>query len=165
MRTVLALTVATLAAASLGVSAPRAQETAPPALGGPYYLISITNDSVVFAAGGTVQKSGNFATVTVVTGGSPSAVAESGFGRLDMSYRFDCRAKTYKTPLFAGYDIDGNLVGALTDDSEPWEAVNLEAAAGVILALACDGTIPEESELSGTPQAIVTDYRDFISAQ
>lgn len=165
MRLALTLVAGMAAAASLGVSAPRAQEPAPPALAGPYYLISITNDALIFAAGGTVQKSGNFATVTVITGSSPATLADTGFARLDMSYRFDCRAGTYKTPLFAAYDTDGNFVGAVNDDNEAWEAVNPTAAAGVVMALACDGTVPENSDLSGTPQGIVSDYRDFISQQ
>ncbi|MBO9501485.1 hypothetical protein J7346_07185 [Brevundimonas sp. A19_0] len=112
-----------------------------------------------------MQKSGNFATITVITGSSPATLADTGFARLDMAYRFDCQAGTYKTPLFAAYDADGNFVGAVNDDSEPWEAVNPEATAGVILALACNGMVPEDSELAGTPQGIVSDYRDFISQQ
>ncbi len=160
----LAVTFATvaLAATTLGVSAPRAQEA--PAVSGPYYLIDITREALIIAAGGTVQKSGNIASVTVVTGSSPETLAQTGFGRLDMRYQFDCRNSTFKTPSFAGYGAGGELMGALTDDAD-WEAVNPEAPSAIVMALACNGTIPADSLLEGDVQTIVTQYRAFIAEQ
>lgn len=162
MRLAATLTAAALAAATLGVSAPRAQEA--PVVSGPYYLIDITRDALIVAAGGTVEKSGNMASVTVVTGSSPATLAETGFGRLDMRYQFNCRNATYKTPSFAGYGAGGELMGALTDDAD-WEAVNPEAPSAIIMELACNGTIPDDSLLEGDIQTIVSQYRDFIVDQ
>jgi len=162
MRLAVTLATVALAAATLGVSAPRAQQA--PAIDGPYYLIDITRESLIFAAGGTVQKSGNIASVTVITGSSPETLTETGFGRLDMRYQFDCRNSTFKTPSFAGYGAGGELMGALTDDAD-WEAVNPEAPSAIVMNLACNGTIPADSELEGDVQTIVTQYREFIVEQ
>jgi len=162
MRLAVILTAAALAAASLGVSSAKAQNA--PAFTGPYNLIDITRESLLFTATGTVEKSGNIASVTVITGSNPATLAETGFARLDMRYQFDCRNSTYKTPVFAGYGADGALVGALTDDQD-WAAVNPEAASAVIMALACNGTIPDDSALTGDPDTIIAQYRDFIADQ
>lgn len=162
MRLAVTFATAALAAATLGVSAPRAQEA--PAVDGPYYLIDITREALIFVAGGTVQKSGNIANVTVITGSSPETLAETGFARLDMRYQFDCRNATYKTPSFAGYGAGGELMGALTDDAD-WEAVNPDAPSALVLDFACNGTIPAGSELEGDVQIIVTEYRAFILEQ
>ncbi|MBU2168857.1 MAG: hypothetical protein KKF88_13605 [Alphaproteobacteria bacterium] len=162
MRLAVTLATAALAAATVGVSAPRAQEA--PVVSGPYYLIDITRDALIVAAGGTVEKSGNMASVTVITGSSPETLAETGFGRLDMRYQFNCRNATYRTPSFAGYGAGGDLMGALTDDAD-WEAVNPDAPSATIMALACNGTIPADSLLEGDVQAIVTQYREFIVTQ
>jgi hypothetical protein len=162
MRLAVTLATAALATATLGVSAPRAQEG--PVVSGPYYLIDITRDALIVAAGGTVEKSGNMASITVITGSSPETLAETGFGRLDMRYQFNCRNATYRTPSFAGYGAGGDLMGALTDDAD-WEAVNPEAPSAIIMALACNGTIPADSLLEGDVQAIVTQYREFIVTQ
>jgi len=157
MRLAVTLATAALAAATLGVSAPRAQEA--PALDGPYYLIDITRESLIFVAGGTMQKSGNIASVTVITGSSPETLAETGFSRLDMRYQFDCRNSTYKVPNFAGYGEDGSLMGALNDDQD-WTAVNPQAASADIMDLACNGMV-----LEGDVQTIVTEYRAFVLEQ
>jgi len=131
---------------------------------GPYYLIDITREALIFVAGGTVQKSGNFANVTVITGSSPETLAETGFARLDMRYQFDCRNSTYKTPNFAGYGADGSLMGALTDDTD-WEAVNPDAPSAIVMDLACNGNIPADMVLEGDVQTIVTEYRAFVLEQ
>ena len=162
MRLALTLATAAVTAATFGLSAAQAQEA--PAFSGPYHLIDITRDSVIFTATGSVQKSGNIASVTVITGSNPATLAETGFARLDMRYQFDCRNATYKTPAIAAYGADGSLVGALADDQD-WEAVNPEASSAVIMALACNGTIPADSDLTGEPNSIIAQYREFISAE
>jgi hypothetical protein len=162
MRLALTLATAAVAAATFGLSAAQAQDA--PAFAGPYNLISITRDSLVFTATGTVQKSGNIASVTVITGSNPATLAETGFARLDMRYNFNCSNSTYKTPSVAAYGADGSLVGAIDDDQD-WEAVNPEAASADIMALACNGTIPADSDLTGEPNSIIAQYREFISEQ
>ncbi len=162
MRLALTLAAAAVAATTLGVAAPRAQEA--PALGGPYYLIDITRESLIFVAGGTVRKSGNIASITVIMGSSPGMLAQNGIARLDMGYQFDCRNATFRTPLAAGYDANGGLLGVIDDEAE-WEAVNTTAPSADILDLACNGTVPEDSALEGNPDTIVAGYRDFIVDQ
>jgi len=162
MRLALTLATAAVAAATLGLSSAQAQDA--PAFTGPYHLISFGRDALVFTATGTVQKSGNMASVTVITGSNPSTLAETGFARLDMRYQFNCRDATYKTPVFAAYNADGGLVGALDDDKD-WEAVNPEAASAIIMELACNGTIPADSELNSDPDTIVAIYRDSLTDQ
>lgn len=162
MRLAVTLAAAVAATMTLGAVAARAQEA--PAVTGPYYLIDITREALIFAAGGTVQKSGDIAHVTVIIGSSPDALAETGFGRLDMRYQFNCRNSTYKTPSFAGYGGGGELMGALTDDSD-WEAVNPEAPSALVMDLACNGNMPADRVLEGDVQMIVTEYRAFILEQ
>ncbi len=160
----LAVTLATAAAvvATLGVSAAHAQQA--PASSGPYNLISVSRDSLVFTATGTVQKTGSIASVTVITGSNPETLAETGFARLDMRYNFNCSNSTYRTTSIAAYGADGALLGAL-DDDQAWEAVNPQASSADIMALACNGTLPADSDLTGEPNAIIAQYRDFIVEQ
>ena len=162
MRLALTLAAAAVAATTLGVSAPRAQEA--PAVDGPYYLIDVTRDSLMVAAGGTVRKSGSIASITMVMGSPPAMLAASGIARMDMNYQFNCRSSTYRTDVAAAYGADGRLLGVI-DNATDWEAVNLSASAGTMMALACDGTIPDDSELEGDPNTIVAGYRDFIVEQ
>ena len=56
------------------------------------------------------------------------------------------------------------MMGALTDDAD-WEAVNPQAPSAIVMDLACNGTIPADSELEGDVQTIVTQYREFIIEQ
>lgn len=162
MRLAVTLAATALAAATLGVSAPRAQEA--PALGGPYYLIDITREALIFAAGGTVKKSGDIANITVITGSSPETLAATEFARLDMRYQFNCRNATLKTPSSAVYGAGGELMSALTHDTD-WETVNAEAPSAIVMNLACNGTVPADSLLEGNPNDIVAVYRDFIIDQ
>lgn len=162
MRLALALAAGTLAATTFGFSAAQAQ-SAPP-VSAPYYIIDASDDALAIASGGSVRKSGNIARITIVMGSHPDQVAESGIARLDMAYEFNCANSTYRTPGAAAYDVDGGFMGAI-DDDEPWEAVAPDSNNSAFKALACDGVIPEDSEIDGDLTGVLAVYREWILEQ
>lgn len=68
----LALAAGTLAATTLGFSAAQAQ-SAPP-VSAPYYIVDADLDFIILASGGSVRKSGNTASITIVRGSAPGPV-------------------------------------------------------------------------------------------
>jgi hypothetical protein len=162
MRLALALAAGTLAATTFGFSAAQAQ-SAPP-VSAPYYIIDAGENALAIASGGSVRKSGNIARITIVMGSHPDQVAESGIARLDMAYEFNCANSTYRTPGAAAYDVDGGFIGAI-DDDEPWEAVAPDSNNATFKALACDGVIPEDSEIDGDLTGVLAVYREWILEQ
>ncbi|MEH6698904.1 MAG: surface-adhesin E family protein [Brevundimonas sp.] len=162
MRLALALAAGTLAAASFGISAAQAQ-SAPPA-SAPYYIVDAGDSALAIASGGSLRKSGNIASMTVVMGAHPDQVAESGIARLDMAYEFNCANSTYRTPGAAAYDVDGGFMGAI-DDDEPWQPVAPDSNNATFKAIACDGVIPEDSEVGDNLTDIIAVYREWILEQ
>ncbi len=162
MRLALALAAGTLAATTFGFSAAQAQ-SAPP-VSAPYYIIDADTNALAIASGGSVRKTGNIARITIVMGSHPDQVAESGIARLDMAYEFNCANSTYRTPGAAAYDVDGGFMGAI-DDDEPWEAVAPDSNNSTFKALACDGVIPEDSEVDGDLTGIIAVYREWVLEQ
>ena len=162
MRPALALAAGTLAAASLGISAAQAQSA--PRFSAPYYIIDADTDALAIASGGSVRKSGNTASITIIMGSHPDQVAESGIARLDMAYEFNCANSTYRTPGAAAYDVNGGFMGAI-DDDEPWEAVAPDSNNATFKGIACDGVIPDDSEVGDNLTGIIAVYRDWVVEQ
>ncbi|MBU2168856.1 MAG: hypothetical protein KKF88_13600 [Alphaproteobacteria bacterium] len=162
MRLALALAAGTLAAATFGISAAQAQ-SAPP-VSAPYYIIDADTNALAIASGGSVRRSGNTASITIVMGSHPDQVAESGIARLDMAYEFNCANSTYRTPGAAAYDVNGGFMGAI-DDNEPWEAVARDSNNWTFKDIACNGVIPEDSEVDGDLTGIIAVYREWVVEQ
>lgn len=162
MRLALALAAGTLAATSLGFSAAQAQ-SAPP-VSAPYYIIDADTNALAIASGGSVRRSGNTASITIVMGSHPDQVAESGIARLDMAYEFNCANSTYRTPAAGAYDVNGGFMGAIDDDS-PWEPVAPDSNNWTFRGIACDGAIPDDSEIDGDLTGILAVYREWVVEQ
>jgi hypothetical protein len=162
MRLALALAAGTLAAASFGISAAQAQSA--PRFSAPYYIVDADADALAIASGGSVRKSGNIASITIVMGSHPDQVAESGIARLDMAYEFNCANSTYRTPGAAAYDVNGDFMGAI-DDDEPWQAVAPNSNNWTFKSIACDGLIPDDSEVDGDLTGIIAVYREWVVEQ
>jgi hypothetical protein len=162
MRLALALAAGTLAATTFGFSAAQAQ-SAPP-VSAPYYIVDADTAALAIASGGSVRRSGNTASMTIVMGSHPDQVAESGIARLDMAYEFNCANLTYRTPGAAAYDVKGDFMGAIDDDS-PWEPVARDSNNWTFKGIACDGVIPEDSEIDGDLTGIIAVYRDWVVEQ
>jgi hypothetical protein len=162
MRLALALAAGTLAATTFGLSAAQAQ-SAPP-VSAPYYIVDADTAALAIASGGSVRRSGNTASMTIVRGWHPDQVAESGIARLDMAYEFNCANSTYRTPGAAAYDVNGDFMGAIDDDS-PWEPVARARNNWTFKGIACDGVIPEDSEIDGDLTGIIAVYRDWVVEQ
>ncbi len=162
MRLAFALAAGTLAATTFGFSAAQAQ-SAPP-VSAPYYIIDADTDALVLGSGGSIRKSGNTASITIVMGSHPDQVAESGIARLDMAYEFNCANSTYRTPGAAAYDVNGDFMGAIDDDT-PWEAVAPDSNNWTFKGIACDGVIPEDSEVDGDLTGIIAVYREWVMEQ
>lgn len=159
MRLALALAAGTLAATTFGITAAEAQSA--PRFSAPYYIIDADENALAIASGGSVRKSGNIASMTVIMGSHPDQVAQSGIARLDMAYEFNCSNSTYRTPAAAAYDVDGDFMGAIDDDS-PWEAVAPNSNNWTFKSIACDGTIPADSEVDGDLTTILAIYREWV---
>jgi len=97
-------------------------------------------------------------------GSHPDQVAESGIARLDMAYEFNCANSTYRTPGAAAYDINGDFMGAIDDDS-PWEPVAPSSNNSTFKGIACDGVIPEDSEVGDNLTDIIAVYREWVVEQ
>ena len=162
MRLALALAAGTLAATTFGFSAAQAQ-SAPP-VSAPYYIVDADTAALAIASGGSVRRSGNTASMTIVMGSHPDQVAESGIARLDMAYEFNCANSTYRTPGAAAYDVNGGFMGAI-DDDEPWEAVARDSNNWTFKDIACNGVIPEDSEVDGDLTGIIAVYREWVVEQ
>lgn len=159
MRLALALAAGTLAATTFGVSAAEAQSA--PRFSAPYYIVNADENALAIASGGSVRKSGNIASMTVIMGSHPNQVADSGIARLDMAYEFNCSNSTYRTPAAAAYDVDGDFMGAIDDDS-PWEAVARDSTNSIFRGIACDGIVPEDSEVDGDLTTMLAVYREWV---
>lgn len=157
MRLALSIAVGALAAAS--ASAALAQT--PPPVAPPYHVIDAGEQALAIAAGGTVRKSGDTASITVIMGSHPTQEAESGIARMDMAYVYNCRNSTYRTPVAAAYDKSGALIGAIDDDSD-WEAVAPDSNNSVFQAMACNGHIPEDAVIDGDLNEIIGVYRRWV---
>lgn len=162
MRLALALAAGTLAATTFGIAGAHAQ-SAPPA-SAPYYIVDANDDALTIASGGSVRKSGNMASITIIMGANPDELAKSGIARLDMAYEFNCSNSTYRTPGAAGYDVSGGFMGAIDDDS-PWEAVAENSNNATFMGIACNGVIPEDSEVGGDPNDVIAVYREWVVDQ
>lgn len=162
MRLALALAAGTLAAATLGLSAAQAQ-SAPP-VSAPYYIVDADTNALAIASGGSVRRSGNTASITIVMGSHPDQVAESGIARLDMAYEFNCANSTYRTPAAGAYDVNGGFMGAIDDDS-PWEPVAPDSNNWTFKDIACNGVIPEDSEVGDNLTGIIAVYREWVLEQ
>ena len=162
MRLALTFAAGTLAATTFGFSAAQAH-SAPP-VSAPYYIIDADTNALALASGGSVRKSGNIASITIVMGSHPDQVAESGIARLDMAYEFNCANSTYRTPGAAAYDVNGGFMGAI-DDDEPWEAVAPDSNNATFKGIACDGVIPDDSEVGDNLTGIIAVYRDWVVEQ
>ncbi|MBO9501484.1 surface-adhesin E family protein [Brevundimonas sp. A19_0] len=162
MRLAIAIAAGTLAATTLGIAGAHAQ-SAPP-FSAPYYIVDADTDALTIASGGSVRKSGDTASITIIMGATPDEVAQSGIARLDMVYEFNCANSTYRTPGAAGYDVSGGFMGAIDDDS-PWEAVAENSNNGTFMGIACNGIIPEDSEVNMDPNDVIAAYREWVVDQ
>lgn len=160
----LALTFAAAAVASATISLTSAQAQEAPAITSPYNLFSVGDDHVVFTATGTIQRSGNLASVTVIVGSNPTELADSGFARLDIRHEFDCRSSRYRTSEAAAYDAEGGLL-LVTPLDEAWAPVPQQSFTARIMTMACSGEVPADSTLNGTPVLIAANYREWVSKQ
>ncbi len=150
---------AALAAVALPAAA---QDPLPNA--GPYYIMDVTEENVILAAGGTRVRQGGEASVTISVVSAADYV-QDGIARLDMAYRFQCSQRRFKTPGAAAYDLNGGFMGAIDDDME-WEAVNMTATTATIMAYACDGTLPEGIEpIDGDINVIAERYREISAGE
>lgn len=162
MRLAIALAAGTLAATTFGISTAQAQSA--PRFSAPYYIVDADENALAIASGGSVRKSGNTASITIIMGSHPNQVAESGIARLDMAYEFNCSNSTYRTPGAAAYDVNGGFMGAIDDDS-PWEPVARDSNNWTFKGIACDGVIPPDSEVDGDLTGIIAVYREWVLEQ
>ena len=162
MRLALALAAGTLAAATFGLTGAHAQSA--PSFSAPYYVVDASEDALTLASGGSVRKSGNMASITIIMGSHPNALAESGIARMDMVYEFNCSNSTFRTPRAAGYDVNGGFMGAI-DDDKPWEAVTQNTNNAIFMGIACNGVIPEDSEVDMAPNDVIAAYRGWVVDQ
>jgi len=160
MRLALALAAGTLAATTLGLTTAHAQ-SAPP-VGAPYYIVDAGESALAMASGGSIRKSGNIATITVVMGSHPDQMANAGgIARMDMAYEFNCANSTYRTPVAAAYDADGDLMDTLADDS-PWEAVAPDSNNWMFKRIACDGIYPDDVYEGEDLAGVIAIYREWV---
>ncbi|WP_125255447.1 hypothetical protein [Brevundimonas fluminis] len=131
---------------------------------GPYYIMDVTEENVILAAGGTRVRQGGEAGVTISVVSAADSV-QDGIARLDMAYRFQCSQRTFKTPGASAYGLDGGFMGGIDDDQD-WEAVNMTATSAVIMAYACDGTLAEGIEpIDGDINVIAERYREISAGE
>lgn len=127
---------------------------------GPYFIMDVGEENVILAAGGTRVRQGGEAGVTISVISAANSV-QDGIARLDMGYRFQCSQRNFKTPGASAYGMDGGFLGGVEDDQD-WEAVNMTATSAVIMAYACDGTLPEGVEpINGDINVIAERYREI----
>jgi len=158
------LPLISLAAVAVAAIALPAQAQQAPANSGPYFIMDLSEENLLLAAGGTRSRSGSQAAVTVSVLSAPGAV-ESGIARLDMGYQFDCAGRRFRTPDAAAYGLDGSFMGALNEEPE-WEAVNMQATSATIMAYACDGTLPEGIEpIEGEINVLAERYREIAAGE
>jgi len=153
---------ALVVSATLGVGGAEAQERLPTT--GPYYLMGVTDQAVTFVAGGTVTKSGDHASVTVIAGSSRDKFIATGFGRVDMLYEFNCPRGLMRTPLLMGYSPD-DLRMAAHEDPGDWQAITPNTPASRAMAFACEGTVAPGSELPDTIDAVIQMYQLHLDGQ
>jgi hypothetical protein len=150
---------AALAAVALPVAA---QDPLPNS--GPYYIMDLSDENLILAAGGTRVRSGGQASVTVSVLAAPDAI-QDGIARLDMAYAFNCSARQFRTPGAAAYDVNGGFMGAIEDDDD-WTDVNMTATSATIMAYACDGTLPEGIEpIEGDINNLAVRYREIAAGE
>jgi hypothetical protein len=152
------------AAAAVAAAAVPAQAQEAPANSGPYFIMDLSEANLTLAAGGTRTRSGSQANVTVSVLIAADAV-EDGIARLDMAYQFDCSGRRFRTNAAAGYGLDGGFLGAINDEPT-WEAVNMDATTAVIMAYACDQTLPEGIEpIQGDIDTLAERYREIAAGE
>ena len=155
---------ALLAAGALAAVALPAAAQDPLPNSGPYFIMDITEQNIILAAGGTRVRQGNEAAVTISVVSAADAV-QDGIARLDMSYRFQCSQRTFKTPGASAYGLDGGFMGGIEDDQD-WEAVNSGATSETILAYACDGTVPDGVEaMDADINVLAAKYREISAGE
>ena len=126
----------------------------------PFYWLKQDADTILLASAGSVRRSGNLATLTVVTGTSRETMAQSdGAGWLLSHYEIDCSGDRLRTTRAAVYDARGGLMLA-TDGAGTWNTVEPSAPSARIQRIACEGERPASLEISGTPLSISTAYRE-----
>ena len=163
MRLAFALAAGTLAATTFGLTSAQAQSVPP--VGAPYYIVDAGENALAMASGGSVRKSGNIASITIVMGSHPDQMAAAGgIARMDMAYEFNCANSTYRTPGAAAYDVNGDLMDTLADDS-PWEPVAPDSNNWTFKGIACDGTYPADVYEGNDLTGVIAVYRDWVVEQ
>lgn len=155
---------ALLAGAALAAVALPAAAQQAPANSGPYYIMDLSEQNIILAAGGSRARSGGEAGVTVSVISAADSVVDD-IARLDMAYRFQCGRRMFKTTGAAAYGLDGGFMGAIDDDQD-WEAVNMEATTAVIMNYACDASLPDGIEpIDGDINLLAERYREISAGE
>ena len=126
----------------------------------PFYRLKQDSDTIMLASAGSVRRSGNLATLTVVTGTSRETMAQSdGASWITAHWEIDCSGNRVRVMRHAVYNAEGALFLAVDGDAI-WNAIEPSAPSARIQRIACNGERPASLEIQGTPLSIATAYRE-----
>lgn len=126
----------------------------------PFYLMKQDAETIMLASAGSVRRSGNLATVTVVTGTSRETMAQSdGAGWITAHWEINCSGNQARAMRHAVYNAEGVLFLAV-DGDRTWNAIEPTAPSALLSRVACNGERPASLEIQGTPLSISTAYRE-----
>lgn len=126
----------------------------------PFYLMKQDSETIMLASAGSVRRSGNLATVTVVTGASRETMAQSdGAGWITAHWEINCSGNQARVMRHAVYNAEGVLFLAV-DGDRTWNAIEPSAPSARLQRIACNGERPASLEIQGTPLSISTAYRE-----
>ena len=126
----------------------------------PFYLMKQDSETIMLASAGSVRRSGNLATATVVTGTSRETMAQSdGAAWITAHWEVDCSGNRVRAMRHAAFDAQGGLLLAI-DGDQTWSAVEPTAPSALLSRVACNGERPASLEIQGTPLSISAAYRE-----
>ena len=137
-----------------------AQAVPAPSVAGPYTLLSVNTSQLMMMAIGSRTRSGDMASVTLIT--LLDKASPAGVGRVDMGMLVDCARRTSQRGVVAMRDLAGNLINARDSANKAWITAGAGAEDQKLMALACEGTTtgPKAPDIA----AVATVWRENNAA-
>ncbi len=123
----------------------------------PYYVVQMDYESVVILSGGSADRYGDIAHLTMIFAAA-EITGDYRIARFDSAIEFDCDKSLSRTTHVAAYDEDGNILTRQRWEDDSWEPVSPRSPNGTALAYACRGLVPSRGA------SFDTDLTEYLRA-
>lgn len=149
----LAIVAFTLAGLLAGCERDGAEaRTAAPGTFTKVYLIAQTDETVMYVDADTISRSGQTATVWLLSVHTPKSEPDTGATFVEARNRFDCKTNTRTLLAFRGIRKDGSTTADITYENEPATPFNPKGVFGWVVSSLCEPGVLKK-------HPVVSDYR------